>query len=215
MGFSLEACKMAIEDAGLKKDEVDGLLVMHPSQQGERHGWAGRTADLLGISSDFTATVDCGGSTPLATVQMAAMAINAGMCRNVVCAYGWQNNPTDVPLGLPPGFEFTLPQGEIAAAPFMAQVARRHMHEFGTTSKQLGAIAVACRKHACLNPNAQFHGKPMTMEDHQNSPWVAEPLRRRVSLRSTRGAPLGFRLVARNARYQATSLAYAISRAAR
>ena len=178
VGFALEACKLAIEDAGLRKDDVDGLLVVHPSQQGERHGWAGRVADLLGITSNFTATVDCGGATALALAQMAAMAIHAGMCRTVVCCYGWQNWPADVAPGLPPGFEFTLPYGEIAAAPFMAQVARRHMHDFGTTSRQLGAVAVACRRHACLNPAAQFYGKPLTLEEHQKSPWIAEPLRR-------------------------------------
>ena len=103
MDFALEGCKRAIEDAGLTKDEVDGLLFVHPSQQGERHGFAGRVADLLGISSNFTATVDCGGSTPIAITQMAAMAVNAGMCHTVVCCYGWQNNPIDVPLALPPG----------------------------------------------------------------------------------------------------------------
>lgn len=177
IGFALEGCKRAIEDAGLTKDDVDGLLFVHPSQQGERHGFSGRVADLLGISSTFNATVDCGGATPLVLVQMAAMAINAGMCHTVVCCYGWQNNPIDVPPSLPPGFEFTLPHGEIGATPFLAQVARRHMHEFGTTGKQLGAVAVACRKHACMNPNAQMYGKPITLEDHQNSRWVAEPLR--------------------------------------
>ena len=177
VGFALEGCKQAIEDAGLTKDDVDGLLVTQPSQQGERHGWAGRLADLLGISSNFTATVDCGGATPIVTIQMAAMAIHARMCKTVLCCYGWQNNPADVQMSLPPGFEFTLPYGEIGAAPFIAQVARRHMHDFGTKSEQLGAVAVACRKHACLNPSAQFFGKPMTLEDHQNSPWVAEPLR--------------------------------------
>lgn len=177
IGFALEGCKRAIEDAGLTKDDVDGLLFVHPSQQGERHGFSGRVADLLGISSTFNATVDCGGATPLVLVQMAAMAINARMCHTVVCCYGWQNNPIDVPPSLPPGFEFTLPHGEIGATPFLAQVARRHMHEFGTTGKQLGAVAVACRKHACMNPNAQMYGKPITLEDHQNSRWVAEPLR--------------------------------------
>ncbi|MCX5995586.1 MAG: thiolase family protein [Chloroflexi bacterium] len=177
MGFALEACKKAIEDAGLQKDDVDGLLLAYPSQQGERHGFSGRVADLLGISSNFNATVDCGGATPIVTVQMAAMAVNAGMCKAVVCCYGWQNNPIDVPLGLPPGFEFTLPFGEIAATPFLAQVTRRHMHDFGTTSRQLGTVAVTCRKHASLNPNAQMHGKPITLEDHQNSRWISEPLR--------------------------------------
>ncbi len=176
MGFALQGCKLAIEDAGLKKDDIDGLLLAYPSQQGERHGFAGRVADLLGIHSSFSATVDAGGATPIVCIQMAAMAINAGMCNNVLCCYGWQNNPIDVPPSLPPGFEFTLPNGEIGATPFIAQIARRHMHDFGTTSEQLGAVAVACRKHACLNPNAQFYGKPMTLEEHQNSRWVSEPL---------------------------------------
>ena len=177
MGFALEACKMAIEDAGLKKDDVDGLLFTHPSQQGERHGFSGRVADLLGITSNFNATVDCGGATPIVLVQIAAMAINAGMCKNVVCCYGWQNNPIDIPPSLPPNFEFTLTYGEVAATPFLAQITRRHMNDFGTTSKQLGTVAVTCRKHACMNPNAQSYGKPITLEDHQKSRWISEPLR--------------------------------------
>ncbi|MBE0479815.1 MAG: thiolase family protein [Dehalococcoidia bacterium] len=177
VGFALEASRMAILDAGLSKDDIDGLLFVAPSQQGERHGFSGRVADLLGISSNFNATVDCGGATPIACVQIAAMAVNAGMCKNIVVCYGWQNNPMDVPPGLPPGFEFTLPYGEIGATPFLANITRRHMHDFGTTSKQLGSVAVLCRKHACLNPNAQQYGKPMTLEEHQNSRMVAEPLR--------------------------------------
>lgn len=177
MGFTLEGCKRAIEDAGLTKDDVDGLLVVFPSQVGERHGWATRVAAFLGISSNFTASVECGGATPIVMVQMAAMAINAGMCNTVVCCYGWQNNPVDVPPSLPPGLEFTLPYGDIAAIPFKAQIARRHMHDFGTTSRQLGEVAVAFRKHANMNPNAQMYGRPMSLEDHQNSRWVVEPLR--------------------------------------
>ena len=177
MGFALEACKLAIEDAGLAKDDVDGLLFTHPSQQGERHGFSGRVADLLGITSNFNATVDCGGATPIVLVQIAAMAINAGMCKNVVCCYGWQNNPIDIPPSLPPNFEFTLTYGEVAATPFLAQITRRHMNDFGTTSKQLGTVAVTCRKHACMNPNAQSYGKPITLEDHQKSRWISEPLR--------------------------------------
>jgi acetyl-CoA acetyltransferase len=177
MAFALQGCKLAIEDAGLSKDDVDGLLLAHPSQQGERHGFSGRVADLLGISSNFNATVDCGGATPIAMVQIAAMAINSGMCHTVVCCYGWQNNPIDVPMSLPPGFEFTLPYGEIAAIPFLAQVTRRHMHDFGTTETHLGSVAVTCRKHACLNPNAQMYGRPITLEDYKNSRWIAEPLR--------------------------------------
>src|SRR6185436_17037474 len=65
--------------------------------------------------------------------------------------------------------------GAMQAMSFHSMLARRHMHEFGTTSRQLGAIAVAAREWANLNPAAYMHGRPMTIEDHQNSPIVAEP----------------------------------------
>jgi len=58
-----------------------------------------------------------------------------------------------------------------------AMLCRRHMEEFGTTSDQLGAIAVAIRKHGAANPNAQLR-KPLTMEQYRVSPWVVDPLRR-------------------------------------
>ncbi len=56
-------------------------------------------------------------------------------------------------------------------------MARRHMHEFGTTAEQLGAIAVAMRKHAQLNPNAVMHGKPMTLDEYLASPMITDPYR--------------------------------------
>jgi acetyl-CoA acetyltransferase len=58
-----------------------------------------------------------------------------------------------------------------------ALAAARHMHEFGTTSRQLGAIAVATRKHANMNPAATMYSKPLTLEDHQKARWIVEPLR--------------------------------------
>jgi acetyl-CoA acetyltransferase len=76
---------------------------------------------------------------------------------------------------------YARPRGEDAAYGFFgapagyAMLAQRHMQEFGTTSLQLGEVAVACRKHASMNPNAQFQ-TPISLEDHQNSRYVAEPL---------------------------------------
>jgi acetyl-CoA acetyltransferase len=69
-------------------------------------------------------------------------------------AYGW--------FGVPAGY---------------AMLARRHMEEFGTTSDQLGEIAVAVRKHGAANPRAQLR-KPLTLEQYRESPWVVDPLRR-------------------------------------
>jgi acetyl-CoA acetyltransferase len=73
--------------------------------------------------------------------------------------------------------EFERPFGNTVASQWFAHAARRHMHEFGTTSADFGRIAVACRKHANQNPRALMFDKPMTLEQHQASPLIADPLR--------------------------------------
>jgi acyl-CoA synthetase (AMP-forming)/AMP-acid ligase II/acetyl-CoA acetyltransferase len=174
IGFTLQACKRAIEDAGIDKSEVDGCLVSMPAVMGEQHGWATRIAALLGIEPRLASTMDMGGATPIGMIQTASCYIRAGMARAVLCTFGMQNNPQGV-IPQMMGSEFALPYGDVGALPFMAHVARRQMHEYGFTSEQYGAIAVTFREHACLNPLAQMQ-KPMTLEDHQNSRYVAEPL---------------------------------------
>ena len=73
--------------------------------------------------------------------------------------------------------EFERTYGNTVAGQHFAHAARRHMHEFGTTSEQLGAIALAMRGHAQLNPKAVMHGKPMTLDDYLASPMLADPYR--------------------------------------
>jgi len=177
MSFTLEAIKLAIEDAGLTRDDVDGLLVLSPTMMGEAHGWAARAAALMEISTTFTATMDMGGATPIGMIQTAAAAIEAGLCSVVVCAFGNQNSPQGVPFDMP-NLQYTMPYGDIGAIPFQAHIARRHMDLYGLTSRQLGEIASTFRRHACLNPAAQMRSKgAFTVEDHQNSRLVIEPLR--------------------------------------
>jgi acetyl-CoA acetyltransferase len=118
--------------------------------------------------------MDMGGATPIGMVQTAACYIQAGMANAVLCAFGMQNNPQGV-IPQMMGSEFAMPYGDIGALPFMAHVGRRQMHEYGITSEQFGAISVTFREHACLNPLAQMQ-KPMTIEDHQASRFVVEPL---------------------------------------
>ena len=65
--------------------------------------------------------------------------------------------------------------GMFGVAGSYAMIARRYMHEYGVTSRQFGAVSVAFRRHASLNPLAQMRN-PITIEDHQNSRWVVEPL---------------------------------------
>ncbi|MFI5394735.1 MAG: thiolase family protein [Candidatus Binatia bacterium] len=175
MGFTLEASTRAVEDAGVPRDEIDGVLVMMPAIMGEQHGWAARVAAYLGIEPTFSATMDLGGATACGAVQTAAAAIDAGYCRSVLCCFATQNWPQGVVLQLF-GSEFQVPYGDVGAITLMAHIKRRQQHEYGYRDEHYGRIAVTWREHALLNPDAQMR-KPMTLDDYLSSRWVAEPLR--------------------------------------
>jgi acetyl-CoA acetyltransferase len=175
MGFTLEASKRAMADAGLAAAAVDGVLVMMPAVMGEQHGWAARVAAYLGIEPTFSATMDLGGATACGSVQTAAAAIDAGYCRTVLCCFATQNWPQGVAMQLF-GSEFQVPYGDVGAITLMAHIKRRQQHEHGIRDEHYGRIAVTWREHARLNPEAQMR-KPMTLVDYLASRWVAEPLR--------------------------------------
>jgi acetyl-CoA acetyltransferase len=175
MGFTLEASKRALEDAGLARDEVDGVLVMMPAVMGEQHGWAARVASYLGIEPTFSATMDMGGATACGSVQTAMAAIDAGYCRTVLCCFATQNWPQGVMMQLF-GSEFQVPYGDVGALTLMAHIKRRQQHEHRIPDETYGRIAVTWRRHAQMNPDAQMR-KPMTLDDYFKSRWVVEPLR--------------------------------------
>lgn len=174
MGFALEASRNAIEDAGVERDAIDGVLVLMPPVMGEQHGWASRVAAHLGITPSFCSTMDMGGATPIGMIQTAAMLINGGMCSTVLCAFGCQNSPQGT-LPMLFGSEFSIPYGDIGAITFMSHVGRRQMYELGLRSEHYGQIAVAFRAHAGTNPAAQKRD-PITLEDHQSSRIIVDPL---------------------------------------
>jgi acetyl-CoA acetyltransferase len=175
MGFCLEAAKHAIDDCGIRRDDIDGVLVAFPSSQGEAHGWASRAAAFLGITPAFCSTMDMGGATSIGMLQTAVALLDAGMCRSVLCAFGTQNNPQGIMPTLF-GSPWAIPYGDVGAITFMAHLMRRQMHEHGLAGLDYARIAVTWRTHASRNPHAQMR-KPMTVEDHQASRFVAEPMR--------------------------------------
>jgi acetyl-CoA acetyltransferase len=120
-----------------------------------------------------------GGATPIAMVQHAVMAIESGMATTVMCVHARKRGTPDPTPGHPirHGDEhWEEPWGHFSAVANHAFAAQRHMYEFGTTSEDLAHVAVATRKHACLNNNATMR-KPMTIADHQASRFICEPLR--------------------------------------
>lgn len=180
--FAVEAITTAVADAGLKLSDVDGLYV----NPGIKNDTDMRLQSTLGMrNTGVLATVQGFGSSAGQMVQYASMAIEAGMAETVVCVYA------DAPLteGKRAGAAYpgqaramvgvqSLPfaAGLKAAPERYAVAARRHMHAYGTTSEQLGAVAVAAREWATMNPHAQMRD-PMTLEDHQSSRMIADPLR--------------------------------------
>ncbi|GAA3983372.1 thiolase family protein [Thermobifida alba] len=180
--FALEAVTRAAADAGLTLDDIDGLLV-NPGVNNDTDLRLQSTLQLRDLR--LLSTVQGFGSSAIQMVQYASMAISAGMADVVACVYA------DAPLkeGKGSGAAYagggralsgveSLPAaaGLKSAPARYAVAARRHMETYGTTSEQLGAIAVAARAWAAMNPLAQMR-EPITLEDHQNSRMIADPLR--------------------------------------
>ena len=169
LALQLEAAMRAIEDAGLTAKQIDGIMPF-PGL-----GSAEEFASNLGLQDlRFAATIHMGGAAPVASLQHAAMAVATGVASYVLIPAGWNSYSgrrametvaTDV-SSIPGGAiarDYYLPYGLTAPAQWYALTARRHMHEFGTTPEQLGAIAVAMRKHAQLNEHAVMRERPMTL----------------------------------------------------
>lgn len=188
----LEAIRLCLDDCGLDASQVDGFLTNQPLTDAHR-SYAVRLAHMAGINPNFATDLALGGATPVAMIQNAVLALEAGMANYVVCVHARKRATPDPVPGFPirSGDEhWEHPWGHFSAVAGHAFAATRHMHDFGTSSEDLGQIAVSTRKHACMNQNATMR-KPMTVEDHQASRMVVEPLHLfDCSLESDGGAAL-------------------------
>ena len=175
LSLNVEAIRKALADAGVDKGEVDGLFVKCPTSKFEMM-YAQKLAESLGIVPRIGGVWDQGGATNASMIGYAAMAIEAGQCDIAVIALA-DNPATGTRQAYDKAWGEDSIFGWFGTPAGYAMIARRHMGEYGTTSDQLGAIAVACRKHGALNPNAQLR-KPLTLEQYRESRLIAAPLRR-------------------------------------
>jgi acetyl-CoA acetyltransferase len=173
--------KRALDDAGLEKEDVDGLLTAPPlSEPLLLH--AEQLGGKLGLRANYLSQKFIGGATAVALVAEAAMAIQTGLCEVAVCVYG-ENAKTGMPMlfgraqmGRGQAASDDIAYG-LAGGPIMeARAARRYMNEFGVTEEMLGAVAVAFREHASRNPAATYRD-PLTIEQYLENRYVSEPLR--------------------------------------
>ncbi len=176
MSLEIEACRLALEDAGIGKDQVDGFLTRTPNDR-PVYDYCTVLAHRMGLSPTFMSDVGTMGCSPITMAIIAAMAVTLGQAEVVLCTTAHNAASHEGPKRGSAGgdaADYTSPYGHLGAPAGYAMAARRHMYEYGTTSRQFGAIAVAARKHASMNPNAQMK-QPITIEDHQNSRWITDP----------------------------------------
>ena len=184
--FAVEAVSLAIEDCGIDKADIDGLLIsgglctylkmpdavsMHLQQ-------------ALGLNDlKLVSEMNSYGATAATMLQYAALSCASGQTEAVVCVFAdapLQENPAagyGTAINVGTGIEsLNGASGILNAATVFAMAARKHMELYGTTSEHLAQIAVDARAWAAMNPQAQKR-EPITIEDHQNSRMIADPLR--------------------------------------
>jgi len=194
--LACQAIQRAVADAGLSMDDVDGLASF-----AEDRNEAVFLAAELGLPTLRFANMVWmpGGGGGCAAISNSAMAVETGqaevvvvyrsLCQGQFFRFGIGKMNADPPENPEPptlqqanslmlaSMGFAMPYGLLTAAAAYALPTRRHMHLYGTTSEQLGMIAVTFREHASRNPRAVMGERPMTLEDHQASPMIADPHR--------------------------------------
>ncbi len=193
LDLTIEAAQVAIADAGLTRDDIDGIAT-YPGMGMGPGGFAGPTSpevqDAMGLSLNWH---DGGGEGPaqMRAVMAAALAVAAGLARHVlvyrtVTEGSAQGTGGRQGIGGSGGggggvprfggfMQWTLPFGAVSAANWLALVAQRRFHEFGLTREQMGQIAINNRRNAGLNPKA-IYTDPMSMEDYLAARMITSPL---------------------------------------
>jgi len=178
--LQLQAVERAIADAGISRDKIDGII---PSPHGNGFTSEGFNEHLGLKRLAFSTTVHFGGANGLTAMHSAAMAVASGSARHVLVVAG-RNGYSGTKISARPQLvqanfeatrEFESPFGATVPMHFYALMAQRLMHVYGTTSRQLGMVAVTERAHAMLNDNAIMQA-PLTIEEHQQSRMLVDPL---------------------------------------
>lgn len=183
------AAHKAVADSGLTMRDIDGIITSSLTSP----WWVMRMSEYLGIRPRFSDSTMFGGSSFIADLKIAAMAIEAGECENVLICYG------ATPRSAPSSTRINQMRAELDPQPYehpykpfnppsaYALAAARHMHQYGTTRTQLAEVAVAARAWAQLNPDA-FSRKPLSIDDVLGAKMISDPLTVRDCCLVTDGA---------------------------
>jgi len=172
--LAAQAILLALEDAGMKKEDIDGYIYQ-PGMGGGPEG----NAPLLaaGVPAKFCWQMQAGGATGISSVAAAIGAMEAGLCKTCLLVHASSASSMGLLVGAGGGDRSTQgAYGYYAPVSVAAGIARRWMHLYGLTKQQLGSVAVTLREYANKRPDAIMRAKRMTMDDYLNSRIIVEPL---------------------------------------
>ncbi|KQZ15647.1 hypothetical protein ASD44_17510 [Mesorhizobium sp. Root554] len=174
--LAIEAVLAAAADAGIDPKQIDGIIP-YPGHIGDDVIQA-----ELGLNPRFRVMIDMGGCSAVSALRVAAMAVLSGAANHVLLFRGLKGSsgarkadrPSFLP-GQPFRRHLEYVYGMNTPAQRYAVLCQRYKHEYGLERRTLGEIALAARTHANLNPNAQMHGRDLTMDDYLGGRLIADP----------------------------------------
>ncbi len=184
--LAAECSKAACDEAGVKPQDIDGMITFTIDNSDEIG-----LARCLGVKDlAYSSRIPGGGAAAAATLYHAMTLIDSGVCENVLIwramnersQYRFGQAPKDM-SGYTAGHGtgsllWCLPFGAMTPGTWAGLAARPYMEKYGVTNRDFGLVSVVQRKHAATNPKAWFYQKPITLEDHQASKWIVEPVLR-------------------------------------
>lgn len=184
-GLCAEAAQLAIEDAGLTKANIDGLVT------DGGYGTPAAMAEYIGIKPTFATGVAMQGASGATATVAATLAIHAGLCDTVLVVMGNSREDRTRAGAAGPGVrsEWEEPYGMAPGANTgYGLMYQRHMHEYGTTEEQMAHVSVNQRFNALTNENAVFYGQTITVDDVLSSRYINRPLKLLESVMPCDGA---------------------------
>ena len=189
MDMAAEAIFKAIDDAGLKPEDIDGMSRYH--MQDEWENWIHATVGLGEIT--YYADQPHGGGSYAAVIISTAMGVATGLCNHVIAfrsrargrksVFGpggdqggrpWEK----VEARIPGTMQYFRPFGLMSPVQEMGAIAQRYMHDYGITEEHFANVAIAIRNHAVRNPNSVMGRRgPISMDEHHDSRMIADPIR--------------------------------------
>lgn len=175
--LAAQAARAALADCGLSPADVDGFACFDTGDSAR----PSQVAYAIGVEDlGWSVCLSGGGNIVTSTVTAAATAVLSGQA-DVVVVYRALSSQTRYgkalgQIDVSGEGQFGGPQGYLVPPQWFAMYCRRHQYEYGSTSDDLGAIAVQQRLHASRNPHA-IARSPITIDDYLSGRWVSEPFR--------------------------------------